>query len=117
MEKNSKTAYEVIAEINGLTHVKENIFIDKDKNLFYLNKYGFHTVIELSNIKLIKERKVLEIDRKIFNLEKHNESINISKRKQRVIKDLLKRNISDIEKLRIISDILTPNDTIWRNKK
>ena len=50
------TAYKIIAEVNKLNHLHDNIFSNQKGQHLYLDKYGFHNVVQMSNI-LITERE------------------------------------------------------------
>ena len=61
------TAFEVIAKVNNLTHIKDNIYQDNEGNKYYLDNFGFHTALIQSNHEIIKERRKVLMNQKYVN--------------------------------------------------
>lgn len=91
--------YEILAKVNNLTHLENDIFVDVNKKKYIVTKLGFRSVIEnslseekrLLQIELEEQKKknnilFKEMERLAINSSENKEEDNISKLKEKIKK-------------------------------
>jgi hypothetical protein len=107
-------AYHVIAEINNLSHVRDNIWKNQKNETFYLDRFGFHTALQESNFRILqKEYEINKIARSYNEFIKilTAQSVGNNKKRNR-INQVLDSDISNDDKINIISEVYKSNNNL-----
>lgn len=56
----NQTAFTIIAKVNNLEHVKDNIYVDSKGIKYYQDKYGFHTTTQHGNHMLLQKAELVK---------------------------------------------------------
>jgi hypothetical protein len=101
--------FEIIAKVNGLREIDDNVYLDPNGIFFYLDEYGFHTQNQFANNELIRKNKVLDRTIKRYNQLEINETLSDKSRKK--IRKILKRpELPNDEKIRLLKINMKIND-------